>query len=160
MKRTTKWYCWCTRFHSKFAPRKRIQVKSVTAISTKHRLCVPHHSRSEWERPFEGTSKCSIRGSAAQRWTVRADIFSQHRTYLLKQVYAVVEALQTHWSTKKHTTHRESAKHIWFNNVEESADNYEVYVSCRRCIERVMSPSFMEPHLQRWRRAYRHKNRG
>lgn len=59
-------------FQSNFAPRKRLLLKAVCAISTRYDEALRRCRCSEWEQSSEGNGRCLGEGAAAQRWTTSA----------------------------------------------------------------------------------------
>lgn len=59
-------------FHSKFAPRKRIIVKGISAFSTRRDIGLRHCGCSELERSYDRFCGCFGQVCAAKGWTASA----------------------------------------------------------------------------------------
>lgn len=91
MSRKSSRPCFCMS-NSKFAPRKRLLVKAVSAISLLYGFGREQYSCSELERPCERNERCLGKGFAAQERTAIAVIFAQCVTGVLKLWYTVLES--------------------------------------------------------------------
>lgn len=58
----------------RFAPRKRLFLKTYISVTTRRGLRLLHCSCSKWKRPYDRSGRCFVQGLAVQCWTASAVI--------------------------------------------------------------------------------------